>query len=505
MPTDSESALKTGEQIEDYLIGELVSRGTHTLTWRASQVSVQRDVVICSLRPSLAADENLVGAFFADVRKKASVEHPLIGSVLEAVKSGGNSFFARERLHGESLAQHHEDGLSISPLYVSRILRGLSDAYQYLESEGVATLPLTPDDVFLDEQFHCRMVNMVVDGEVDPQVFTRDKQLLGALFQDMLEPNQPGSTRVGSLLDYMADLGREVPLSWKQIHDLADEVERQLAEPKAETTIQSKTMPMKPLVTVAALAKIGVAVTLMSIVAGLVYYISTRKELPSEREIKDQVLIPAGKYTGPDGMVVDSRAFWIDAHEVTIGEYFKFLSELELLTDKQKSVYQHEDQPDTKMSHFPDDWAALYHAAKQGGVWNGLEVDVNYPVVGVDWWDAYAYAEWMGRRLPTREEWYVSGSADTDLSQLEGTGWMPVDQTESTPLGVHGLAGNVSEWTRKKSFNPADPSKPARYVICGASHLKPQYGARAREWVDDRNVRRPDLGFRTLSASSQDD
>jgi hypothetical protein len=58
---------------------------------------------------------------------------------------------------------------------------------------------------------------------------------------------------------------------------------------------------------------------------------------------------------------------------------------------------------------------------------------------------------------------------------------------------------------RKKTLNPADPSLPPRYVICGASHLRPKYGARAREWVDDRSLRRPDLGFRTLSNSPQGD
>jgi len=505
MSINSVKAFTTGNQIKDYLIGELICRGTHTLTWTATQVSVQREVVISNLRESFEHEEALVEAFFSDVRTKASVEHPLIGSVLEAVHSDGHCFYAREKLLGKSLEEHHEDGMSLSPLNMARIIRGLADAYKYLESQGVATLSVTPNDLFLDERFHCRMVNMVVEGEVDPMVFTRDKQLLGLLFHDLLDPNQPGSTRVGSLLDFMADMDREEPLTWGQIYDLSDEVERQLAEPKKEVQIQSSTMPMKPFISLASAVKLGMLVTVLVIVAGLAYYMATRKEVPELRTVKDLVLIPAGEYPGPDGLAVKSRAFRIDAYEVSIGEYAKFLTALSRLSDDQKNVYQHDYQPKDKTSHEPDDWSVLYGAAKEAGSWNGLQVDLNYPVVGVDWWDAYAYAEWKGRRLPSREDWYVAGSSGGDLVKLRGTGWLPVDQVEQTSLGVFGLAGNVSEWTGKRSFDLADPTQPARYVICGASYLKPKYGARAREWVSDRNLRRKDLGFRTFTPSAEGD
>jgi hypothetical protein len=33
-------------------------------------------------------------------------------------------------------------------------------------------------------------------------------------------------------------------------------------------------------------------------------------------------------------------------------------------------------------------------------------------------------------------------------------------------------------------------------VIIGASYAKPANGVMAREWTNDRNVKRPDLGFR---------
>ena len=354
----------------------------------------------------------------------------------------------------------------------------------------------------LDDKFNCRLVNQAIAGSIDPDVATKDKKLLGNLFHDMLTPSQPGATRIASLLGYMSDGHRDTPLSWEQIHELADGVERQLTETKESAQIQSSTIRMRPAISSATIAKIAITVAVLAIVIGLVYYISNRQVVAPERQLTDMVEIPDGKYPGPMGPPVKLRKFSMDAHEVTIGEYAKFLKALSVISAEQRKVYQHDEQPESKLDHIPEDWDNLYGAATSGGQWNDMAVDLNYPVVGVDWWDAFAYAEWQGRRLPTREEWYAACAAGADPAKLKGTGWMPVDQTEKTSHGLHGMAGNVSEWTLKRSFDPADPSQPARFIICGASYLKPKYGTRAFEWIDDRNLRRADIGFRTCIIST---
>ncbi len=500
---DTTSNFSTGKQIGDYRIGDLIAKGVNTLTWSATQVSVQREVIICSLADNLKSCETHSEEFISDVRTKASVDHPLISSVLEAINDDTQCFFAMEKLQGSSLDSIHDEGSSIPPLETVRIIRNIAGAYQYLENHDIATLPISAHDIVIDSESYCRLINMAVSGKIDPSIATRDKELIGHIFQDLLEPGQPGSTRTASLLDYMADLHRDQPLSWEQIYNLSDEVERQLTEPKDNNQIQSLTMKMPPRVSSDTLGKAASTVAIIAILAGLVYYFSSRKAVTKEREMSEMVRIPAGKYLGPDGTSITMKEFWIDAHEVSIGEYAKFLHALEHLAAEQRSVYQHEDQPQNKLSHEPDDWYNLITAANNGTPWNNLEVDLNYPVVGVDWWDAYTYAEWKGRRLPTREEWYTACTAGDDPSQILGSGWSPVDQTSQTSFGIYGMAGNVSEWMRKRTLDPADLSKPARYIISGASYLRPKYGARAREWVADRNLRRADLGFRTFSTSLQ--
>ena len=96
----------------------------------------------------------------------------------------------------------------------------------------------------------------------------------------------------------------------------------------------------------------------------------------------------------------------------------------------------------------------------------------NHPVVGVSWYEAAAYARWVGKRLPTDAEWVKAGSwpvalaghpllqrrypwgeaMDRGRANLWGSGpgrTVSVDQFPGgvSVGGVQQLIGNVWEWT----------------------------------------------------------
>lgn len=489
-----------GETIGDYRLLEVLSEGQLTRTWEAEQISMQRQVVLEMLKVLATRDQAIVDSFLADVKAKALVSHPGIGAVYEAVNNDDATFFSRERLAGDDLESLHKEGKKLTPVEIVKFLGEISEAMIYLENEGVATVEYGPHHFVIGANQHVKVMNLAVEGRKDDRIDTRAKQLLGEIFDDMIKPGYPGATRVGSLCGFMADLDRPVPLTWKQISDLSEQVREQLEGSKPiippvvpETPYKVKEPTKVPATVWAVLggvALIGVVVFLLAQ--------SQDKKGPEDDEVVEEtkpfVEIPAGEYRLSDGRAFAVReSFSMGRAEVTLAQYNAFLE----FPDHAK--FEHPDQPASKTSHTPDDWKALWASAVKGELWRGRAMSTDCPVIGVDWWDAYAYATWSKGRLPTMAEWEVAANFEGGSTEVSSWGVADQSRGDETGAGLIGMAGNVREWTLQPEVNPEFPLAPKSFVIVGASFTDPANGAAARVWIDSRDVRREDLGFRIIT------
>lgn len=479
----------------DYRLIEQLEDGTQTRVWLAEQVSVGRTVVVEDFHdPSPEARE----AFVADVRAKASVDHPLIGSVYEAVTTDGHCYVARERLTGPSFGERLAASATLKPATFAPALRKLAEAELYLEGKQLAATPLALHDIHLDERGVLRINNPVVAGERKPDSSAIDIDHFGRQLRPLIADAHPGSTRTITLLSWMAGENSEVPrLDWRKVHGYATQIDQQLTEPPQPPPPQTAPARLASHGKNRATFWLGIAAAALVIVC--LAWIFTRPQPIPPRGLPAAVQIPANKYRTPDGEVLPLREFWLAGHEVTIGQYARFLESLGNLAPDQHGIYNAEGQPAEKTSHQPDDWAALLQAASAGGTWNDLPLSMDCPVVGVDWWDAAAYCEWKRGRLPTQEEWFAGASGGgKNPANLESAPWGPVASlpADQTLTGIYDLAGSVAEWTRRPAANPSLPLAGKKNIIIGGSYLIPDSGIRTRQWIDDRSTRRPDLGFR---------
>jgi len=194
----------------------------------------------------------------------------------------------------------------------------------------------------------------------------------------------------------------------------------------------------------------------------------------------------------PEKMVKVGDAFFMDAFEVTVGLFKKFLK---------SSGYKPAE---------PIDWNKVYKYSPTD----------KYPMILVSWHDATAYAKWVGKRLPTEKEWEYaargglvgkefpwgdSEAVARDYANYDGTGgkdkWeycAPVGSFKPNGYGLYDMAGNVWEWCQDRS-----DSDKTRRVLRGGSWCNYTYNLRAAS----RNYGYPScsndlyFGFRCVSGS----
>ena len=143
------------------------------------------------------------------------------------------------------------------------------------------------------------------------------------------------------------------------------------------------------------------------------------------------------------GRLCQVSNFAIDHYEVTNAEYREFVDHVKLTGD---TSMEHPDAPPLK-DHTPKGWAFPKLA------------EADLPVVGVDWFDAYAYATWKGKRLPTEAEWeyLATGLGKSAENPLLGGGNLVVN----APTGITVLQRLLEEAHQEK-YPPPVPDKRGR-------------------------------------------
>ena len=196
---------------------------------------------------------------------------------------------------------------------------------------------------------------------------------------------------------------------------------------------------------------------------------------PSGKLPRNMVRVMPGDVhiTGHAPMQLDG--FLIDKYEVTNAEFKKFLDAGGYRDPKYwKFPFAKDGHPlsfEQAMSLFVD--KTDRPAPSTWDLGNYPAGQENYPVNGVSWYEAAAYADFVGKSLPTIYHWYQAASlfeqSDIlDRSNFSGKGPAPVGSYKGLgPYGTYDMAGNVKEWC----FN-SDGSR--RYILGGDS-TEPKY------------------------------
>jgi serine/threonine protein kinase/dienelactone hydrolase len=164
------------------------------------------------------------------------------------------------------------------------------------------------------------------------------------------------------------------------------------------------------------------------------------------------------------------KDYWIDQYEVTNRQFKAFVDQ----GGYQKREYWKIDfQRDGKRLSWEEAMALFRDGAGQPGPEDWIQGEYpkgqdDFPVAGISWYEAAAYAEFAGKSLPTIYHWNRAAGPSSaayivPASNFGSTGILPVgSKPDMSPWGNYDMAGNVKEWI----WNEADSGK--RYVLGGA-------------------------------------
>ncbi len=449
--------------------------------------------------------------FSKEIRAYSRLNHASVYSLYESIPSEDRIFVALEPVIHPTLLHIQNQSSPLTLLSGARLATTLASVLSEMESSSIPSRLLGPYDYTLSPNGTPRLRNPVAyPGLPESSHFENSNQLAS-----LLEPLLPPSPSTSTLLKILRNPGTSAFDLLIQTRNF----ERQLADVQVVHVRDEEIEAAKKMVQARILRRWTITIGSLAAVAFLtiaswIVYDRLFLDRPGTLD-HEEIFVPAGRVSLP-GSDVDVKEFYLDRHEVTIGQYEKFLEAVPKIENWKTLLPPTTVGTESTVGDLePPDWKDILNRARKGDKYNGqIRITRDTPVFSVNYASAYAYAKWKKRRLPTTSEWLRAASGNDRRPYPWGTNsdalginlgigkkeselntYDHMMTAESNPADIgpfkhFDLGGNLSEWVA--SPNPLTP------VFIGGNFrdLFPVSNAKSTRGTDS-TTGAPFIGFRT--------
>ena len=172
---------------DDYEILSKLGSGAFGTVWRARDLSLEREVALKALHPTIARDDKAVRAFGREARLAAQLAHPAIVPIYDFDSSGDLAWYTMELAEEGSVASLVAQSGPRQLGEIAQQVEQILDALIVAHANGILHRDLKPENILIDRYQRWRITDFGianVTGEDAPgttgtPAFAAPEQLLG--------------------------------------------------------------------------------------------------------------------------------------------------------------------------------------------------------------------------------------------------------------------------------------------------------------------------------------
>ncbi|HYF48689.1 MAG TPA: FHA domain-containing serine/threonine-protein kinase [Planctomycetota bacterium] len=156
----SDEGALAGKKLGGYQVLNRIGVGGMGEVYKATQLSLTREVALKVLSPDLVKDRAFVERFLSEARAAGKFNHPNVVHVHEVGEESGYYYYSMEYLEGGSVHDQVSRGRKLDPERATEIILQATRALEYAEKVGIVHCDIKPDNLMLTGTGEVRLADL---------------------------------------------------------------------------------------------------------------------------------------------------------------------------------------------------------------------------------------------------------------------------------------------------------------------------------------------------------